>query len=88
MLLICLLVVIIFIIIALTFLFYQYCFPVGGTTTIIDFPEGTGSPFEVGDVVSLTINGTAHQDIGTLANAYVGIITDVGVLSVNKTAGN
>ena len=58
-----------------------------GTTTIIDFPEGTGSPFEVGDVVSLTINGTAHQDIGTLANAYVGIITDVGVLSVNRTAG-
>lgn len=25
-----------------------------GTTTIIDFPQGTGSPFEVGDYVSLT----------------------------------
>ena len=58
-----------------------------GTTTIIDFPEGTGSPFEVGDIVSLTINSTAHHAVGTLANAYVGIITDVGVLSVNNTAG-
>jgi hypothetical protein len=25
-----------------------------GTTTIIDFPEGTGQPFEVGDAVTLT----------------------------------
>ena len=58
-----------------------------GTTTTIDFPEGTGSPFEKDDIVSLTINGTAHHDVGTLANAYVGIITDVGVLSVNSTAG-
>jgi len=58
-----------------------------GTTTTIDFPEGTGSPFEVGDIVSLTINSTAHHAVGTLANAYVGIITDVGVLSVNNTAG-
>ena len=58
-----------------------------GTTTIIDFPEGTGSPFEEGDIVSLTINSTAHHAVGTLANAYVGIITDVGVLSVNNTAG-
>ena len=58
-----------------------------GTTTTIDFPEGTGSPFEKDDIVSLTINGTAHHDVGTLANAYVGIITDVGVLSVNRTAG-
>ena len=58
-----------------------------GTTTTIDFPEGTGSPFEKDDIVSLTINSTAHHDVGTLANAYVGIITDVGVLSVNSTAG-
>ena len=58
-----------------------------GTTTIIDFPEGTGSPFEAGDIVSLTINSTAHHAVGTLANAYVGIVTDVGVLSVDRTAG-
>lgn len=58
-----------------------------GATTIIDFPEGTGSPFEVGDVVSLTINSTAHHAVGTLANAYVGIITAVAVTSVNNTAG-
>ena len=59
-----------------------------GTTTIIDFPEGTGSPFEVDDVVSLTINNTAHHAVGTLANAYVGIITDVGVLSVDNYSGH
>jgi len=29
-----------------------------GTKTIIDFPEGTGSPFSVGDAVSLTILGS------------------------------
>lgn len=28
-----------------------------GTTTTLDFPEGTGSPFEVGDFVSLTVSG-------------------------------
>ena len=29
-----------------------------GTTTLIDFPEGTGSPFEIGDAVSLTVTGS------------------------------
>ena len=29
-----------------------------GTTTTIDFPEGTGSPFAVGDAVTLTITGS------------------------------
>lgn len=33
-----------------------------GTTTIIDFPEGTGSPFEVGDAVSLTVTGQSYYD--------------------------
>ena len=28
-----------------------------GTTTTIDFPEGTGSPLAVGDAVSLTVSG-------------------------------
>jgi len=33
-----------------------------GTTTIIDFPEGTGSPFEIGDAVSLTVTGQSNFD--------------------------
>ena len=28
----------------------------------IDFPEGTGSPFEIGDVVSLTVTGQSNFD--------------------------
>jgi len=33
-----------------------------GTSTIIDFPEGTGSPFEIGDAVSLTVTGQSNFD--------------------------
>ena len=33
-----------------------------GSTTIIDFPEGTGCPFAVGDAVSLTVNGQSNFD--------------------------
>ena len=33
-----------------------------GTTTIIDLPEGTGSPFNVGDAVSLTVTGQSNFD--------------------------
>ena len=31
-----------------------------GTTTTIDFPEGTGSPFCIGDAVSLTVSGQSN----------------------------
>lgn len=33
-----------------------------GATTFIDFPEGTGSPFEIGDAVSLTVTGQSNFD--------------------------
>ena len=33
-----------------------------GTSTIIDFPEGTGSPFGVGDAVSLTATNQSYWD--------------------------
>tara|TARA_B100001142_G_scaffold131600_1_gene133177 strand:+ start:47833 stop:48381 length:549 start_codon:yes stop_codon:yes gene_type:complete len=33
-----------------------------GTSTIIDFPEGTGSPFGVGDAVSLTVVNASTYD--------------------------
>jgi hypothetical protein len=33
-----------------------------GTATTIDFPEGTGSPFAVGDAVTLTVTGQSSFD--------------------------
>jgi hypothetical protein len=33
-----------------------------GATTIIDFPQGTGSPFEVGDYVTLTSPSQAYHN--------------------------
>jgi hypothetical protein len=47
-----------------------------GTTTIIDFPEGTGTPFEVGDYVSLTASNQTYYNF-----------THAPVLSVNTSAG-
>lgn len=46
-----------------------------GTTTIIDFPEGTGSPFDVGDAVTLTVTGQSNFDFEHKT-----------VLSVNNTS--
>jgi len=44
-----------------------------GATTIIDFPEGTGCPFSVGEYVSLTVDGQSdldfeHQQIASINN--------------------
>ena len=33
-----------------------------GATTVISLPEGTGSPFDVGDTVSLTVAGQSYYD--------------------------
>ena len=33
-----------------------------GTTTILDFPEGTGCPFGIGDAVTLTVNGQSDYN--------------------------
>jgi hypothetical protein len=33
-----------------------------GTTTTLDFPEGTGSPFVAGNAVSLTVTGASGQE--------------------------
>jgi len=74
-----------------------------GTTTTITFPEGTGSPFEVGDYVSLTSVGQTyynftHQpvtavDSSTGYNGYystrVSIGTNTsGILTAFSTDGN
>jgi len=47
-----------------------------GSTTTIDFPEGTGSPFAVGDAVSLSVTGNSNWNF-----------TNKIVLSVNTTSG-
>ena len=44
-----------------------------GTTTTIDFPQGTGSPFDVGDYVTLTVSGQSnfdfeHQEVTAVNN--------------------
>jgi hypothetical protein len=44
-----------------------------GTSTIIDFPEGTGSPFDVGDIVTLTASSQSqfnfeHQTVTAVNN--------------------
>jgi hypothetical protein len=48
-----------------------------GSTTIIDFPSGTGSPFEQGDYVSLSAPNQPYYNF-----------THRQVLSVNNTSGN
>ena len=48
-----------------------------GTTTLIDFPEGTGSPFAVGSRVDLTVTGQSYYD---------DIINGNGVASVDNSA--
>tara|TARA_R110001606_G_scaffold242960_3_gene390828 strand:- start:6612 stop:7160 length:549 start_codon:yes stop_codon:yes gene_type:complete len=47
-----------------------------GASTIIDFPEGTGSPFNVGDAVSLTVTNASSYDFSHKI-----------VTSVNNSAG-
>ena len=47
-----------------------------GSTTTIDFPEGTGSPFGVGDAVQLTVTGQSGYDFSNKI-----------VLSVDNSSG-
>ena len=47
-----------------------------GATTTIDFPEGTGSPFAVGDAVQLTVTGQSGYNFSNKI-----------VLSVNDSSG-
>ena len=47
-----------------------------GTTTTIDFPEGTGSPFAVGEAVTLTATGQSNFDFSHKI-----------VSSINNTSG-
>ena len=48
-----------------------------GTTTILDFPEGTGCPSAIGDAVSLTVTGQSYHDFSHKT-----------ITSINNTAGN
>lgn len=47
-----------------------------GTTTIIDFPQGTGSPFQVGDYVTLVSSGQPYYNF-----------THQPVVSINNSSG-
>ena len=49
-----------------------------GTTTTIEFPEGTGSPFGAGSSVAITVTGQSYYD---------DIIKDSSVTAVDNTAG-
>ena len=49
-----------------------------GSTTIVQFPEGTGSPFGVGASVSITVTDQSYYD---------DIIKDASVTAVDNTAG-
>ena len=49
-----------------------------GTTTTLDFPEGTGSPFDVGDAVSLTITGQSYYDFSHKIVTSVNRSSNVG----------
>ena len=48
-----------------------------GSTTLIDFPEGTGSPFGAGSSVAITVTGQSYYD---------DIINGNGVASVDNSA--
>ena len=49
-----------------------------GSTTIVQFPEGTGTPFGVGSSVSITVTDQSYYD---------DIIKDASVTAVDNTAG-
>lgn len=49
-----------------------------GATTTIDFPEGTGSPFEVGDAVSLVVTGQSYYDFSHKTVKSVDTSSNVG----------
>ena len=60
-----------------------------GSTTIIDFPEGTGSPFEVGDYVSLTVTGQSDYDFSHKEVTAVNNTANVdGFFSTRITVAN
>lgn len=49
-----------------------------GEPTTIDFPEGTGSPFTVGDAVSLTVIGASDYDFEHAIVASVDNSSNIG----------
>lgn len=65
-----------------------------GTTTIIDFPEGTGSQFNVGDSISLTVSGSqsyynfSHKIVTSVNNSTnVGGYYSTRIIVDNDSSG-
>jgi hypothetical protein len=50
---------------------------VTGATTVIDFPSGTGSPFNVGDYVSLSVESQSYYNF-----------THKQIISIDNSSGN
>jgi len=48
------------------------------STTTIDFPEGTGCPFNIGDAVTLTVNGQSYYDFTHQILSDVNTTSNVG----------
>ena len=49
-----------------------------GSTTIVDFPEGTGRPFAVGDAATLTVNGQSYYDFSHQIVTNIDTTSNVG----------
>ena len=49
-----------------------------GSTTTIDFPEGTGCPFNIGDAVTLTVNGQSYYDFTHQILSDINTTSNVG----------
>tara|TARA_B100000530_G_C15799399_1_gene424903 strand:- start:208 stop:765 length:558 start_codon:yes stop_codon:yes gene_type:complete len=65
-----------------------------GATTTLDFPEGTGSPFAVGDAVTLTTSGNqsyydfSHKTIASIDNtAGVGGYFSTRIVVTHNSSG-
>jgi hypothetical protein len=49
-----------------------------GSTTTIHFPEGTGCPFDIGDAVTLTVNGQSYYDFTHQILSDINTTSNVG----------
>ena len=56
-----------------------------GTTTLIDFPEGTGSPFGVNDMVTLRVDGQPYFEAAVGYSTVTKVWSNAGVVGYYST---
>ena len=56
-----------------------------GTTTLIDFPEGTGSPFGVNDMVTLRVDGQPYFEAAVGYGTVTKVWSNAGVVGYYST---